>query len=229
MTRQQHHRLALTRIVSQDLSGTRHFLSQGFCQFPEPFGFCSSHLTPARLHSSVKSYLWSADQTSLIKVEQDIPKLPGSAIVLDWHQVLDTDRLTTRRTEGVDTDGQIPHRHMATLTELSHLCQQSERRIHLVICNYLVSPFRNLEKVIHATGQSGLPVQLVLITTQRTGPKGKLAALRSVISGKFCLFDDNLEIIQEFSEASRPIAQVLKPRAHRSNLLSNILRQECIG
>ena len=168
-------------------------------------------------------------QTSLIKVEQDIPKLPGSAIVLDWHQVLDTDRLTTRRTEGVDTDGQIPHRHMATLTELSHLCQQSERRIHLVICNYLVSPFRNLEKVIHATGQSGLPVQLVLITTQRTGPKGKLAALRSVISGKFCLFDDNLEIIQEFSEASRPIAQVLKPRAHRSNLLSNILRQECIG
>ena len=106
--------------------------------------------------------------------------------------MLDTDRLTTRRTEGVDTDGQISHRHMTTLTELSHLCQQSERRIHLVICNHLVSPFRNLENVIHATGQSGLPVQLVLITTQRTGPKGKLAALRSVISGKFCLFDDNL-------------------------------------
>jgi len=79
--------------------------------------------------------------------------------------------------------------------------------------------------VIRATEQSGLPVQLVLITTQRTGPKGKLAALHSVISGKFCLSDDNSEIIEEFTEASRPIAQVLKPRARRSHLLP----KECIG
>ena len=118
MTRQQHHRLALTRIASQDLSGTRHFLSQGFCQLPEPFGFCSSHLTPARLHSSVKSYLWSADQTSLIKVEQDIPKLPGSAIVLDWHQVLDTDRLTTRRTE--ERDSRYRAKRSSGATGLDH-------------------------------------------------------------------------------------------------------------
>ena len=36
---------------------------------------------------------------------------------------------------------------------------------------------------------------------------------------------DNLEITQEFSEASRPIGQVLKPRTRRSDLL----RQECVG
>ena len=43
--------------------------------------------------------------------------------------------------------------------------------------------------------------------------------------GIFCLFDDNLEIIQEFSEVNRHIALVWKPRARRSHLL----RQECIG
>ena len=125
----------------------------------------------------------------------------------------------------MDTDGQIPHRHKATLTELSHLRQQSERPLHLLICSHIENSYRNLENVIHATEQSGLPVQMVLATTERTGPKGKLAAPRSVISGKFCLFDDNSEIIEEFTEASRPIAQVLKPRARRSNLLP----KECIG
>jgi hypothetical protein len=65
----------------------------------EPFGFHPWDLTPAKLHPSVKSYLWSADQTSLIQVEQDIPKLAGSAIVLDWHQVLGTDRSSSRNTQ----------------------------------------------------------------------------------------------------------------------------------
>ena len=94
-----------------------------------------------------------------------------------------------------------------------------------MICSHIESSSRSLENVIRATEQSGLPLQLVLITAQRTGPKGKLAALRSVISGKFCLFDDNSEIIEEFTEASRPIAQVLRPRARRSHLLP----KECIG
>ena len=72
-----------------------------------------------------------------------------------------------------------------------------------MICSHIESFSRNLENLIHATEQSGLPVQLVLITTERTGPKGKLSALRSVISGNFCLSDDNLEIIQEFTEANK--------------------------
>ena len=41
--------------------------------------------------------------------------------------------------------------------------------------------------------------------------------IRAAISGNFCLCDDSLEITQEFSEESRPIAQVLKPQ--RSDLL----------
>ena len=40
-----------------------------------PFGFHPWHLTQAGLESSVKAYLWSADQSSLIKVEQDLAKL----------------------------------------------------------------------------------------------------------------------------------------------------------
>ena len=48
----------------------------------EPFGFRNADLTPARLHPSVKADLWSQDQRSLVKVEEDIAKLPGSAIVL---------------------------------------------------------------------------------------------------------------------------------------------------
>ena len=75
------------------------------------------------LQRSCIRVLWSADQTSLIQVKQDIPKFAGSAIVLDWHQVLGTDRISSRNAQWVDTDGQIPHRHKATLTELSHLCQ----------------------------------------------------------------------------------------------------------
>ena len=87
-----------------------------------------------------------------------------------------------------------------------------------MICSHVESSSRNLENLIHSREQSGLPVQQVLITTERTGPQGKLAVIRAAISGKFCLFDDNLEIIQEFSEASRPIAQVLKPRFRRSDV-----------
>ena len=97
-------------------SGPQWYKAFPFPVLPAVTGFRTSDLTPAKLHSSVKSFLWSADQTFLIKVEQDIPKLPGSAIVLDWHQVLDTDRIKTRRAERVDADGQIPHRHKATLT-----------------------------------------------------------------------------------------------------------------
>ena len=191
----------------------------------EPFGFHPWDLTPAKLHPSVKAYLWSADQSSLIKVEQDIAKLTGSAVVLDWHHVLDTDRQSSRNVQWVGPDGQIPWRHRATLLELSHLCREFARPVHLVICSHIETSSKNLENVIHATEQSGLPVQLVLITTKRTGPQGKLAALRSAISGDFCLFDDNTEIIEEFVEASRPIAQFLKPRARRSTLLPD----NCIG
>jgi hypothetical protein len=138
----------------------------------EPFGFRKTDLTPARLHLSVKAYLWSQDQRSLVKVEEDIAKLPGLAVVLDSHQVLDTDGTTKWRAEWIDADGQIPHRHKATLTELSHLCHLSERPVHLVICCHIVSSSRNLENLIHSTGQSGLPAQLVLITTERAGPQG---------------------------------------------------------
>ena len=191
----------------------------------EPFGFRSSDLIPARLHPSVKSYLWSADQSSLIRVEQDIARLSGSAIVFDWHQVLDTDRATSRTVHRVGEDDQIPWRHKRTLLELSHLCRNSDRPIHLVICSHIESSSKNLENLIHATEQSGLPVQLVLVTVQCTGPQGKLAALRSVIGGNFCLFDDNQEIIDEFVSASRHIGQVLKPRARRSSSLPGF----CIG
>ena len=105
------------------------------------------------------------------------------------------------------------------------MCQLSERPVHLLICSHIESSSRNLENLIHSTEQSGLPVQLVLITTERTGPQKKLAAIRAAVSENFCLFDDNLEIIQEFAEASLPIGQALRPRSRRSDLL----RQECVG
>ena len=82
--------------VAQSISFSR---TSGLPAVTEPFGFHPWDLTPAKLHPSVKSYLWSADQTSLIQVEQDIPKLAGSAIVLDWHQVLGTDRSSSRNTQ----------------------------------------------------------------------------------------------------------------------------------
>ena len=64
----------------------------GLPQVTEPSGFHPWDLVPDRLDSSVEAYLWSADQSSLIKVDQDIAKLTGSAVVFDWHQVLGTDR-----------------------------------------------------------------------------------------------------------------------------------------
>jgi hypothetical protein len=60
------------------------FPCPGLPPVTEPFGFRNTDLTPAR----------SQDQRSLVKVEEDIARLPGSAIVLDWHQVLDTDRIS---------------------------------------------------------------------------------------------------------------------------------------
>ena len=152
--------------------------------------------------------MWSADQSSLIKAEQNIAKRTGSALGLDWHRVLDTDRPSFRNVHRVGQDGQILWRHRATLLELSHLVRESARPIHLVICSHIEASSKNPENVSSSTEQSGLPVQLALITTQRAGLRSKLAALRVGIAGEFCLFDDNSQIIEEMVHASRLIAQV---------------------
>lgn len=118
--------------------------------------------------------MWSADQSSLIKAEQNLAKLTGSALGLDWHRVLDTDRQSFGNAHRVGQDGQILWRHSATLLELSHLVRESARPIHLVICSHIEASSKNPENVSSSTEQSGLPVQLVLIATQRAGLRSKL-------------------------------------------------------
>ena len=99
--------------------------------------------------------------------------------------------MSARAVHRIGEDGQIPWRHKKTPLELNHLRRESDLPIDLVICSHIEASSKNLENLIHATEQSGLPIQLVLVTVQRTGPQGKLASLKSAISGKFCLFDDN--------------------------------------
>eukprot|EP00435_Cladocopium_sp_Y103_P033518 s1070_g8.t1 len=178
-------------------SGSRPSNLQWISQFPSPgthqptevVDLTSTDLEIAsELHPSVKAYLWAPNQQTLVRVEGDLPKLRGSAIVYDWHQVLDTDRISKWRTEWVDDSGTVPHRHQGTLLEISHLCQQSERPVSIVICSHIESSSKNLERLIYATEQSRLPVSLVLVTDNRTGVRGKYQALKAVVKGFFLSF-----------------------------------------
>eukprot|EP00435_Cladocopium_sp_Y103_P057976 s552_g20.t1 len=211
-------------------SGSNHpwnsqFAPRGTDRPTEVVDLTTLELEIVEVHLSVKAFLWSPDQHSLVRVEGELPKLQGSAIVYDWHQVLDTDHISKWRTEWVDDSGTVPHRHQGILLAVSHLCQPSERPVSIVICSHIEKSSGNLDRLIYVLEQSRLPVSLVLVIDNRTGERGKYQTLKLVVKGNFCVFDDNHQIIEDFHQESRVFFQVLKNRPQRSRLL----REDCVG
>lgn len=166
----------------------------------------------AVLHPSVKAFVWY-NQEGLAQTENQLPKLKGRALAFDWHQVLDTDRESRWNVNRVQRGGRIPERHIQTLIDLKHYIQELDSPVDLIVCSHIHESETNLQNLLHSVYVSELPVSLILVTTERTGPAGKFEAIKAVSQGQFALFDDNEEIIADFVSKNTPCAQVRKPKS----------------
>ena len=136
----------------------------------------------------------SVDKSSFVRIKQHL-------LVWDWRQVLDTD------SEG------IPPRHIESLHHLRSLAGRAGNTTKLIIGSHIERSQSNLENLLYLTELSNLPVCYILITEQRCGPAGKLAACQALSSGLAFIFDDNPEIVNNFWGSGQVAFQVRKPRA----------------
>lgn len=186
------------------------------------------------LDPSVELFFWdnpTADQSitrNLIKCAKDsgvIEKGDCDCVIFDWHQVLDVDRETKKWTNRITPEGLVPSRHIETLWRLRRLIVELKANCEIVICSHIHESEGNKQRLLHSVQQSQLPVGYVFITTERTGPKGKLQTLRTVTSGRLIIFDDNEQILREFLEDRCACCQVRKPKAR----VFDRLPDECVG
>ena len=147
----------------------------------------------------------SVDKSSFVRIKQHL-------LVWDWHQVLDTDRHSRHFAERPTGEG-IPPRHIESLNHLRTLAGQAGNTTELIICSHIERSQANLENLLYLTELSNLPVRYILITEQRCGPAGKLAACQALSSGLAFIYNDNPEIVNDFWSAGQVAFQVRKPRA----------------
>ena len=169
---------------------------------------------------SVKVYIWdqevygTSDRRALREPDETIPCWPKAAVLaFDYHQVLDVDRSSRFRTDRIGQDLLLPPRHLETLAELRSLIEEGGGKQKLILCSHIERSENNLRNLLNVTQTSQAPFDAVLITSSRTGPAGKLAALKAIApGGQYCLLDDNPEIAAEFSGERFPFVQIRKPR-----------------
>ena len=90
--------------------------------------------------------------------------------------------------------------------------EQSQGRIKLVLVSHIHDAESNLRNLLNTVEQSQAPFDLVLVTVQRTGPEGKLQSLKDLApGGRFAIFDDNQQILEEFERSRHLPFQVRKP------------------
>ena len=174
----------------------------------------------AQFDPSVKVYIWdqdlqgTAEHRALRRSTEGVPSWPGAVILAyDYHQVLDVDRWSKFGAERIGRNLLFPRRHLETLASIRSLIESGGGRQKLVLCSHIHDSESNLRNLLNVVQTSQAPFDLVLITTERKGPKGKLSSLRALApSGNYCLLDDNPEIAQEFAEARVPFIQIRKPR-----------------
>ena len=132
-----------------------------------------------------------------IQLPQVTQKFRGKVIFsIDWHQVLDGIRLSSALT--------IRPIGYQLVREAQQALQQLRDTFDdciIVINSYCCSePFR--AGVASVFGQTNL-VDICITTTDRTGVKGKLAALGAIADSTCTLvhFDDSIEVLREFRDA----------------------------
>ena len=134
-------------------------------------------------------------------------------IALDYHQVLDVDR-SVNPPGRVDHVGNLPAGHVAAVRRLRKEMVGLRCRVKakVIVLSHIHDSVVNERNLITAVQQSSLSVDCVIVTRERTGPGGKFEVLRSLTRGQAVILGDNIEVLQEFSEASLIAVQLRKPR-----------------
>ena len=126
----------------------------------------------------------------------------GRVIAIDWHQVSDTWRLNRREAARADQDtGALPRQVIEFYNVVKQNLQSQDR---LIILGHIERSERNRNFLLKSVEHCGLPVDLVVITSSRTGLGGKAAVLQALLGqrgiGRACILDDNLQVLTEVKE-----------------------------
>lgn len=180
---------------------------------------------PVTLHHTVEAFAWQ-DQSRVSEIDLTQSRLlffgDVPVIGLDYHQVLDVDRHSRWSAVRVSESGVLPSRHRRTVTELRDHIERLKSPVKLILVSHIEASERNKRNLLTAVTNSGLSVDLVLITATRVGEGGKLDTLRRLTSGQIIFADDNWEILGELERSDntiplqvrKPSAQVVAPREH---------------
>ena len=126
----------------------------------------------------------------------------GRVIAIDWHQVSDTWRLNRREAARADQHtGALPRQVVEFYNVVKENLQSQDR---LIVLSHIERSERNRNFLLHSVEYCGLPVDLVVITSSRTGLGGKAAVLQALLGqreiGRSCILDDNLQVLTEVKE-----------------------------
>ena len=126
----------------------------------------------------------------------------GRVIAIGWHQVSDTWRLNRREAARADQDtGALPRQVIEFYNVVKQNLQSQDR---LIILSHIERSERNRNFLLKSVEHCGLPVDLVVITSSRTGLGGKAAVLQALLGqrgiGRACILDDNLQVLTEVKE-----------------------------
>ena len=126
----------------------------------------------------------------------------GRVVAIDWHQVSDTWRLNRREAARADQDtGALPRQVIEFYNVVKQNLQSQDR---LIILSHIERSERNRNFLLKSVEHCGLPVDLVVITSSRTGLGGKAAVLQALLGqrgiGRACILDDNLQVLTEVKE-----------------------------
>ena len=120
-------------------------------------------------------------------------KLTGVAICIDWHQVTDVHRTSARSAVHISDDGLVPPQNLAVYQRLH------SSHTWLAVLSYVHTDYTR-NRLLRAASQSQLHADLILVTPNPTGRRGKLATLRAVFKGPAVLVDDKVEVLNEAFE-----------------------------
>ena len=126
----------------------------------------------------------------------------GRVIAIDWHQVSDTWRLNRREAARADQHtGALPRQVIEFYDVVKQNLQRQDR---LIILSHIERSERNRNFLLKSVEHCGLPIDLVVIISNRTELGGKAAVLQSLLGqreiGRACILDDNLQVLTEIKE-----------------------------
>eukprot|EP00435_Cladocopium_sp_Y103_P073976 s9_g46.t1 len=134
----------------------------------------------------------------------------GRLIAVDWHQVTDTCRYSARNFVKASDSGQVPR-------DVASFYAKADRRKGpndlLIILSHIEASEGNLQRVLRGTRQSRFPADFIFITERRCGPGGKTEVAQNLLHelNLRVMFDDNLEVAEEFCEAGGTLFHIKKP------------------